>query len=74
MMQATEDKLIKTFKHQLMNTETLELKDRIEKAFIIAVMEVYMHNQTSSAKALGMNRGTLRARLKKYGLINSRRA
>ena len=40
----------------------------IEKPFFSVVMQQTGGNLTRAAKLLGINQGTLRARLKKYGL------
>lgn len=69
MMQCTEDKFVELFKFQLFNTKTSELKDKIDKALIRAVMDVNRQNQTQSAKDFELNRGTFRAKLIKHGLV-----
>ena len=40
-----------------------------ERLVIEHTMAKHDRNQTKAAKDLGMNRGTLRAKLKKYGMI-----
>jgi DNA-binding NtrC family response regulator len=49
----------------------LTLKERVdafERGQIVAAMERYAHNQSETARRLGINRATLIAKLKKYGL------
>ena len=41
----------------------------IEDPMLEAVMEHTRYNQTKAAKILGINRGTLRKKLKRYGFI-----
>lgn len=45
------------------------LLSEIEAPLLAAVMEATNHNQSSSSNMLGLNRGTLRKKLKKYGLV-----
>ena len=44
--------------------------DAVEEPLLRAVMKYTNNNQVRAAKLLGIARGTLRARLKKYGLID----
>ncbi len=53
--------------HEATNIYTLFL-EQFEKPLIEVVMEVSGGNVTRAATILGLNRGTLRNRLKKYGL------
>ena len=41
----------------------------VESALLIHVMRCTGNNQSKAAAMLGLNRGTLRARLKQYGII-----
>ena len=41
----------------------------VEKPFLIVVMRRVHDNQTHAAEILGINRNTLRKKLKQYGLI-----
>ncbi len=43
----------------------------MEQALFVTVMKVTNNNQSHAARLLGMNRGTLRTKLKKYNLIRS---
>ncbi len=43
--------------------------DEIEEPLILAVMKFTDNNQSETARILGLSRGTLRAKLKKYGLL-----
>ncbi|GAA3909329.1 DNA-binding transcriptional regulator Fis [Halomonas cibimaris] len=42
----------------------------VEMPLLAAVLEYTQDNQTRAAKVLGLNRGTLRKKLKHYGLID----
>jgi Fis family transcriptional regulator len=42
--------------------------EQVEKPMFEVVMQVTRGNITKAAEILGLNRGTLRSRLKKYGL------
>ena len=41
----------------------------IEAPMLEVVMKHTRHNQTRAAQLLGLNRGTLRKKLKRYGLL-----
>ena len=41
----------------------------IEAPMLEVVMKFTRHNQTRAAQVLGLNRGTLRKKLKRYGLL-----
>ena len=43
--------------------------DEIEEPLITAVMKYTQDNQSETARILGVSRGTLRAMLKKYGML-----
>lgn len=43
--------------------------DEIEEPLITAVMKFTRNNQSETARILGLSRGTLRAKLKKFGLL-----
>jgi len=43
--------------------------DEIEEPLITAVMKYTNNNQSETARILGLSRGTLRAKLKKFGLL-----
>lgn len=44
--------------------------DEVEPALFNAVLEHTDNNQTRAAEVLGMTRSTLRARIKRYGLLD----
>ena len=41
----------------------------VEAPMLEIVMKYTRHNQTKAAQVLGLNRGTLRKKLKQYGLL-----
>ena len=43
--------------------------DEIEEPLLHAVMKFTKSNQSEAARMLGLSRGTLRTKLKKYGLL-----
>ncbi len=43
--------------------------DEIEEPLIAAVMKYTNDNQSETARILGLSRGTLRAKLKKFGML-----
>jgi Fis family transcriptional regulator len=43
--------------------------DEIEEPLLSAVMKYTRNNQSEAARILGLSRGTLRAKLKKYGML-----
>jgi Fis family transcriptional regulator len=43
--------------------------DEIEEPLIAAVMKYTNNNQSETARILGLSRGTLRAKLKKFGML-----
>ena len=43
--------------------------DVIEEPLIAAVMKYTRNNQSETARVLGLSRGTLRAKLKKFGML-----
>jgi len=49
-----------------------EKVSNFEKSVILEVCEKHDFNQVHAARALGINRNTLRARLQSYGIINVR--
>lgn len=53
--------------HEASNLHALFLEE-VEKPFFEVVMKYTQGNITHAAKILGLNRVTLRSRLKKYGL------
>jgi len=58
----------------MMSGETIEglhelVLSEVEPAVLAKVMEYTAHNQSKAAEILGLNRGTLRSKLKKYQLL-----
>ena len=45
------------------------LLDEIEEPLLAAVMKYVRSNQSEAARILGLSRGTLRTKLKKYGML-----
>jgi Fis family transcriptional regulator len=43
---------------------------QVEEPLLIAVMDYVQHNQSKAAAILGLNRGTLRKKLRQYGLLD----
>ncbi len=43
--------------------------DEIEEPLLSVVMKYTRNNQSEAARILGLSRGTLRAKLKKYGML-----
>jgi Fis family transcriptional regulator len=57
-----------------MSGETIEglyelVLSEVEPTVLVKVMEYTAHNQSKAAAILGLNRGTLRSKLKKYHLL-----
>lgn len=58
----------------MMSGETIEglyelVLSEVEPTVLAKVMEYTAHNQSKAAEILGLNRGTLRSKLKKYQLL-----
>lgn len=43
--------------------------DEVEEPILSIVMKITHNNQSEAARILGLSRGTLRTKLKKYGLL-----
>lgn len=43
--------------------------EEVEEPLLIAVMKYTNNNQSEAARLLGISRGTLRTKLKKYGML-----
>ena len=54
--------------HETIDLYDLVLKE-VELPLIIAVLKQTKNNQSKASKILGLNRGTLRKKLKQYNLI-----
>jgi Fis family transcriptional regulator len=48
------------------------LTDSIEKPLLIKLMEYTKNNQLKASEILGINRNTLRSKLRKHGLLRQR--
>jgi Fis family transcriptional regulator len=44
-------------------------KETVEAPYLEKIMDAHQGNQAAAARALGINRATLRMKLKRYGLI-----
>ncbi len=44
--------------------------DEIEEPLLIVVMKYTRNNQSEAARILGLSRGTLRSKLKKFGMLD----
>ena len=71
LSECAEDTLEKYFQdldgHEASNLHELFIS-QVEKPLLKVAMAKYNGNLSKTAKALGLNRGTLRSRLKKHGL------
>lgn len=63
------EEIRQAFPKPVVNVETVQPLNEIEKDYIIAVLELNGGNQTHTAKQLGIGSATLYRKLKKYGLI-----
>ena len=45
--------------------------DEIEEPLLIVVMKYVDNNQSEAARILGLSRGTLRTKLKKFGMLDN---
>ena len=74
LREAVETSMRRYFEH-LDGGETSDLytmvMTEVETPLLASVMEYTEGNQTRAAKVLGLNRGTLRKKLKAYGFIDS---
>jgi Fis family transcriptional regulator len=74
LREAVETSMRRYFEH-LDGGETSDLyamvMAEVETPLLASVMEYTNGNQTRAAKVLGLNRGTLRKKLKAYGFIDS---
>lgn len=59
---------LQTFDGQVTDLYDLTLSE-VEAPLLSIVMERTSYNQSRAAKMLGLNRGTLRKKLKRYGLL-----
>lgn len=64
---------MKNYFEQLDGQEVVDLYEmvlsEVEAPLMEAVMDYTRGNQTKASKATGLNRGTLRKKLKKYGML-----
>ena len=56
--------------HEATGLYTLVMEE-VERPLLESVMDYYSGNQSKAAEALGLNRGTLRKKLKQYGLLGN---
>ena len=61
--------LLKTADDQTLTNLYDQVLQKIETAMLDIVMKRFNGNQSKAAQALGLSRGTLRSRLKRYGLL-----
>jgi len=54
--------------HEVNNLYDLVLKE-VEQPLLACIMQYTGNNQSKTANLLGLNRGTLRQKLKKYGML-----
>jgi Fis family transcriptional regulator, factor for inversion stimulation protein len=63
---------LNTFLNNPVNKDTIDLYEivlsEVERPLFTKVMQHVRGNQTKAARLMGINRGTLRKKLKKYGL------
>ena len=72
-LRQTVDKTLKNYLNQMSgqpvsNLHELVIKE-VEEPLLSAVMEHTRNNQSKASIMLGLNRGTLRAKLRHYGLL-----
>jgi Fis family transcriptional regulator len=48
--------------------------DEVEEPILAIVMKYTRNNQSEAARLLGLSRGTLRTKLKKYGMLEDEKA
>jgi Fis family transcriptional regulator len=64
---------VKNYFQQLDGQDVTDVYDmvlaEVESPLLEVVMKYTRHNQTKAAHVLGLNRGTLRKKLKEYGLL-----
>jgi Fis family transcriptional regulator len=58
--------------HEATGLYTMVMEE-VERPLLESVLEYYSGNQSKAAEALGLNRGTLRKKLKQHGLIGSQK-
>jgi len=72
LREAVEQAMENYFRHldgQMVTDVYDMVLSEIEAPMLEAVMKYTRHNQTRAAQLLGLNRGTLRKKLKRYGLL-----
>jgi Fis family transcriptional regulator len=72
-LRQTVDKTLRKYLNQMSgqpvsNLHELVIKE-VEEPLLTAVMEHTSNNQSKASIMLGLNRGTLRTKLKQYGLL-----
>lgn len=72
VLRETVKQTVKNFLYQLKGQEIIDFYDlvlcEVEHPMLDQVMQYCRGNQTKASKLLGINRGTLRKKLKKYDL------
>lgn len=67
------ERAVSNYFQHLDGQEVTEVYDmvlaEVEAPMLEVIMKHTRHNQTKAAKVLGLNRGTLRKKLKQYGLL-----
>lgn len=66
---------VKTYLNQLdgqLSSEVYQMVlTEVEAPLLQEIMKYTRHNQTKASRMLGLNRGTLRKKLKQYGLLDN---
>ena len=67
------ERAVKDYFHNLGDQDVFDVYDMVLAEVEVPLLEVVMdharHNQTRAASLLGLNRGTLRKKLKRYGIL-----
>jgi Fis family transcriptional regulator, factor for inversion stimulation protein len=58
--------------HEATGLYTMVMEE-VERPLLESVLEYYSGNQSKAAEALGLNRGTLRKKLKQHGLLGNQK-
>ena len=58
--------------HEATGLYTMVMEE-VERPLLESVLDYYSGNQSKAAEALGLNRGTLRKKLKQYGLLGNQK-
>lgn len=67
------EQAVHDYLHNLAGENTTNMYElflhELEKPLLISLLKHTNHNQSKTAKMLGLNRGTLRAKMKTHGLL-----